>query len=217
MKHPNEFQSPTGARVLHRSALRSIAAKLRFLSPAMAITVAAAVLAFACDEHDHSASAPQEGAHVHGIAGLDIAVDGTDALLQLRAPAASIYGFEHDPRNDDERAVREQALDRLRNPTAAWLKLPEDCTAKTVEVGLHYEGDGHSHGEPGHSHGHEEEGHRDLHGEWKLTCKKKLSGRTLELNFGESFDHLETLHVQVLSEEREESKALQRGVGQVEL
>ena len=44
------------------------------------------------------------GAHSHGVARLDVAVDGATVTLHLASPLESLLGFERPPRNDAERA-----------------------------------------------------------------------------------------------------------------
>jgi hypothetical protein len=58
------------------------------------------------------------GAHSHGIARLEVAVDGATVTLRLASPLESLLGFERPPRNDAERGqvrAMAQAL-RAGNP-----------------------------------------------------------------------------------------------------
>ena len=58
------------------------------------------------------------GAHSHGIARLEVAVDGATVTLRLASPLESLLGFERAPRNDAERGqvrAMAQAL-RAGNP-----------------------------------------------------------------------------------------------------
>jgi len=56
------------------------------------------------------ALAQSAGAHVHGQAVLEIAVDGETVQLNLYSPLDNLLGFEHAPRTEEERrAVRSMA------------------------------------------------------------------------------------------------------------
>jgi hypothetical protein len=56
------------------------------------------------------ASAQSPGAHVHGQAALEVAVDGGTVQLNLYTPLDNLVGFEHAPRTPEEhRAVRAMA------------------------------------------------------------------------------------------------------------
>jgi hypothetical protein len=43
--------------------------------------------------------------HVHGLATLDIAVDGAELAITFRAPAINVIGFEHAPSTPDEKSA----------------------------------------------------------------------------------------------------------------
>lgn len=64
------------------------------------------------------------GGHSHGVARLDVAVDGATITLRLEAPLESLVGFERAPRNDAERGQVRAMAQALRSgnpfvPTAA--------------------------------------------------------------------------------------------------
>ena len=54
--------------------------------------------------------AHEPGAHVHGRAALEIAIDGAAVQVNLNSPLDNLVGFEHAPRNEKERqAVKAMA------------------------------------------------------------------------------------------------------------
>jgi hypothetical protein len=52
--------------------------------------------------------------HVHGVAEINIAVEGAKAVIEFRAPAESVMGFEHEAKSDSDRKKRDAALELLR-------------------------------------------------------------------------------------------------------
>jgi len=71
-----------------------------------------------------SPAALAAGAHSHGVARLDVAVDGATITLRLHSPLDSLLGFERAPRNDAERGQVRAMAQALRSgrpfvPTAA--------------------------------------------------------------------------------------------------
>ena len=73
-------------------------------------------------------------AHSHGIARLDVAVDGPTITVRLASPLESLLGFERAPRNEAERGLVQSMAQALRSghpfvPTPAarcrleWVKL----------------------------------------------------------------------------------------------
>jgi hypothetical protein len=98
-------------------------------------------------------------AHVHGVADLDVAVDGGRLSVALTAPAADVVGFEHAPRNDEQRkavAVAEQLLEShaelFAMPPAA------RCRFLSVEVTVPWAG------------GAAEGDHADFLARWEFDC-----------------------------------------------
>lgn len=67
-------------------------------SPAMLAAIALLLTAIA-----PVCQAGQTGAHVHGVANLEVAVDGATVSIALHSPLGNLSGFEHTPRNENER------------------------------------------------------------------------------------------------------------------
>lgn len=47
-----------------------------------------------------TAETRRHDAHVHGVAEINIAVEGTKATVEFRAPAESVMGFEHEAKSE---------------------------------------------------------------------------------------------------------------------
>ena len=73
------------------------------------------------------------GAHAHGLARLDLAVEGGVVLIGLESPAANIVGFEHAPANAGERAALDAALATLKDGGRLF-RLPADAGCRLVEA-----------------------------------------------------------------------------------
>ncbi len=161
----------------------------------------------ACDRHDHGESAPMEGAHVHGEARLNIAVDDPRrATFELRAPGMSLYGFEHAAESAADKAAQEAALAKLKSETARLFKIDAaygckiTATSVAIESGEHEHGD-HA-GEHADEHGHDahESGeHSEVEAVYALECQREISGAKLAFGFSSVFPELRKLHVVTLS------------------
>ncbi len=57
------------------------------------------------DDHSHEKEHRQHDAHVHGAAKLTIVSEGKELLIELHSPAMNILGFEHSPKNDQQKAL----------------------------------------------------------------------------------------------------------------
>ena len=104
-------------------------------NPLLPLTLAWLIAAPAFAQHDHKHDHGHQHAHVHGVAKLEVAVDGGNLSLRLESPLEGLLGFEHAPRNDQERAtvveMRKKLADagKLFAPTTA-----AQCTLKSVQV-----------------------------------------------------------------------------------
>jgi hypothetical protein len=71
-----------------------------------------------------AASAPGGHGHVHGQARLDLTLEGARLTIEAELPMETLTGFERAPRNEDERARLQRALDALR-ATGVFRPTPE--------------------------------------------------------------------------------------------
>jgi hypothetical protein len=152
-----------------------------------------------------------EQAHEHGVATLDVAVDGRNLTLQFESPLDNLVGFEHAPRNDTERAALKkmeeklQAAERLFRPTAA-----AGCTLRGVTVDHPFRtpaaaGQGSPAG--GKSGGRDakdkatkaEEDHTELSAKYELDCAKPEVLDRVEVMIFEAFPNVKRLKAQAAS------------------
>ncbi|MGB1110361.1 MAG: DUF2796 domain-containing protein [Gammaproteobacteria bacterium] len=115
-------------------------------------------------------------AHVHGLAHMNVALDGHELVIEMESPLANFVGFEHEPSTPEQHELLEHALADLKKP-ASLINLPKaaECHPEKVTVELAHmeeheahEGEGHEqHDEHEAEHGHEKhakhEEHRDQH------------------------------------------------------
>ena len=57
----------------------------------------------------------QHPPHEHGMVTINAALDGNQLVIELHSPAVNVVGFEHEPRNDGERAAVSAAGKLLRD------------------------------------------------------------------------------------------------------
>jgi len=190
--------------------------KQAILTAALAIPlVLIAPWAFAEDAHHHAQDAEhrQHGAHVHGIAALNLALEGNEVWIELDSPAANIVGFEHAPSSEDDHAALDTAVATLKGGDRLF-KLNDEagCGMETATVTSellheehdehegHAEKDGHDHAE--HEGEHEGETHSDIEAAYHFECDTpgKLTSLTVELF--EAFSGMEKINVQYVIESK---------------
>ncbi|MEM6985063.1 MAG: DUF2796 domain-containing protein [Pseudomonadota bacterium] len=109
--------------------------------------------------------------HVHGIATVQIVVDGNELAITLDSPAASLVGFEHAPETDAQHAAVDQMRLQLESFTGAMLiNASAGCTVTESDVRMlaamdhdddHDEHDEHD--DEHHDEHHDDDKHDDEH------------------------------------------------------
>lgn len=119
--------------------------------------------------HDHEMAGEALGAHEHGAASVNVAVDGTLVSLEFHSAAYNIVGFEHAPKDDAQRKAIADATAALKDPVTLFGLA--GCTLKTsqIDAGAHGR-DGHEHHDHEHDHDHAAGGHVDYTGSYTLEC-----------------------------------------------
>src|SRR5258706_3942509 len=74
-------------------------------------------------------------AHAHGVARLDIAVEGSSLTVQLQSPLDNLLGFERAPRTDAERRQADAVVARL-GAAAAMFSIDPAAQCKPPRVEL---------------------------------------------------------------------------------
>jgi len=176
-------------------------------------------------EHDHDHEKRQHDAHVHGIAALNLALEGEEVHVELDSPAANIVGFEHAPSSEADHAALDKAVATLKDGdqlfrfnseagcrmekaqvTSALLDEDHDEHADDhghEEKNAHGDAE-HQHEEQGHEeHGHEEhedETHSDIDAAYHFECDQPAKLKQLTVELFEAFPGMEELKVQYVIE-----------------
>lgn len=66
-------------------------------------------------DHHHSDEHRQHDSHMHGIATINMALEGDEVHIELDSPAVNIVGFEHAPSSDADHAALEKAVALLKD------------------------------------------------------------------------------------------------------
>lgn len=178
---------------------------------AAALGLAAALLG--APARAESGMAAPLGAHVHGQAQLDIAVDGGTLTLALESPLDSLLGFERAPRDATERdAVRRLGV-TLRTADAVFRPTPAaGCTLAATTLSsaaLPAELLGGP-AAPAAAAAPTEPGHADLDAEWRWTCRQPAALQGGELRLFDAFPNLRRVDVQIAGPRGQSAQALTR-------
>lgn len=146
-------------------------------------------------------SAAAQEPHVHGVASLQVAVDGDTLQLNLTSPLDNLVGFEHALRTDKEKAAVRALAARLKKADVLFVPT---AAARCALTGVKLESpviDGallNGGGSPPETHAHDDE-HAELFAEFVFRCDgKSLHG--LEVKLFDVFRELRRIDAQVVSQ-----------------
>lgn len=143
-------------------------------------------------------AADNPGAHEHGHARLQIALENNRIDLIFTSPAYNLAGFEHEARTDEERNRLTEIKQWLKTtPLANTATASCHVSAATVRLGGDDTEDDH-----GHAHDHDPENvtHREYEVSQQLTCEDLGGSMELTSALTGEFGNLEELAVEWVSE-----------------
>jgi Protein of unknown function (DUF2796) len=160
-------------------------------------------------------------AHEHGVATLNVVLDGKKLVVQLESPLDNLVGFEHAPRNDKQRAALAkmeenlQAGDRWFKPAAA-----AGCTLRDVKVEHPYRTRSAAGGPPSAESGKgqkpdgkgkaakSEEQHAEVRAAYELDCAKPEALDRMEVLLFDAFPNMKRLKAQMATPRGQSSATL---------
>lgn len=153
----------------------------------------------AAQAHEHGHDHDSLGAHEHGVASLNAALDGNLLELQFESPAMNLVGFEHAAKSDADKAKVAAAKRELEQPISLFALTSGDCQATQVELQSPlFAGKAHDHKHDHHDHKHEGE-HSDIHAHYRFECAKANELKQLDLaELFKRFPATEKIQVQLI-------------------
>ena len=152
------------------------------------------------------------GAHEHGVARLDVAVDAARVSILLETPLDNLLGFEHAPRTDAEREKVAAALVRLRASQAMFrIDSAAGCVPSRVDLQSPQLGLGAAAG------AQVKEGHGELEATFDFNCSQGARAGFVEIGLFESFPGLQRIELQVATPRGQLKATLRRPASRVVL
>ena len=174
----------------------------------------------------------QLDAHEHGVAQLDIAMDGQQIAMELHAPGADIVGFEYAAESADDRAAVDNAVAALARPldlfvlpdaagcsvvqAAAGLESEEDHDGEAEDHDEHAKDDHDDHNDDHDDH-EEQAGHTEFHAEYLLTCTDPNAATDITFAFFDAFPNALEVEVQLISDTGAKSFEVERDTPTLDL
>jgi Protein of unknown function (DUF2796) len=153
-------------------------------------------------------------AHVHGVAEINIAVEGSKADIEFRSPAESVMGFEHEAKSESDKKKREAALRTLQNKMNQMVLFDPKLRCKfsepkTTVVEEKEERSKEQSGKTGE--------HREVRATSSVRCDKPLAGSRVTFGVTKVFPEIYEVKVQVLSDTKQSGATIKKDQGDVRL
>jgi hypothetical protein len=159
----------------------------------IAIPLLALVFSLPAFAHEH-------GAHVHGVAKLDVAVEAGAIDLHLDAPLDSLLGFEHAPRDAHEREAVMWLRQSLAMAGSLFVATPAaQCKLTSSQVVAPMLDD-----KPGGAAGE----HGDLDADLHFVCARPGALAGMEVRLGDRFPRLHRIVTQVVTDKGQFARTL---------
>lgn len=182
--------------------------------------------------HDHSHDHHALDSHVHGMANLDVVLEGSMLLVSLKAPAADLVGFEHQAKTDEQRGQVYDMLGKMELPEILWsLPVAAECVRQDVQVEHdlleaahdhdHKHNHDHKHGhdhkhdhghkhdhDHDHDHDHHDHAHSDVLVDYHYECAHPEHLDTVRVNLFDAFPSLHDIQVQLITEGGQKGQTL---------
>jgi hypothetical protein len=145
----------------------------------------------------------QHGAHVHGTATLNIAIEERTATVELITPAESIIGFEHQAKSAADQKRQATALDLLRHKISSMVVLDPalGCRFSPTKADVIQQ----------------DQEHAEVHSTFAVSCHTPLAGSQLRFGFTKTFPRIQTVNVQLVGVTQQVGARIKRDKGEVEV
>lgn len=169
------------------------------------VLVALAPLSILANEHQHKHHEHKQSlaAHVHGLATLDIALEGQRLELHLNSPAMNIVGFEYQPNSAADKKTVADAERTLKNEQLLF-KLSSDAQCALSSVNIENDltaGHAEEHDHTTHDDKHDaEHQHSDIQVSYTFNCANPHKLKSIDLaGFFTAFPLTEKIHLQLIT------------------
>lgn len=150
------------------------------------------------------------GAHVHGNARVDIAIEGGELTIALDMPLDGLVGFERAPRTEAERNAAAAALARMREGDTLFRPSAQaQCKLSKVTVTAPVL-------EPGHKPQAGSE-HADLEASYVFACAQPAALAALDIALFDAFKRLQRIDIQAALPHGQSKATLRRPARQFKL
>ncbi|GAB6069322.1 DUF2796 domain-containing protein [Thiomicrorhabdus hydrogeniphila] len=161
------------------------------------------------------AFAETHAAHEHGVAQMNLVQIESNVVLEVTSPAFNVFGFEHKPHTEQEKALVKTRLKTMNSGGLVLFDTDANCELKETKLKNPFADDHHDHEDHDHE-GHYN--HRDIHVEYTFTCKNPQAVSQINLQpLFKNWPQLEQVRTQWVIGNLQSSATATRQQAQVKL
>ncbi len=164
------------------------------------------------------------GAHEHGSAKIDIGVEDTNATIHFEVPAISVYGFEHEAKNEKDKKAVSSAIEMMKTNFSQMVKLDTSlgCSFSVTKIDPFVkdnddEGEADENKIKNDKDKKEEGEHGDFNADFNVKCSKKIAGTKVTFSFIKYFPNIKKINVQGLSDKSQAAAKIMNDKGFLQL
>jgi Protein of unknown function (DUF2796) len=162
-------------------------------------------------------------AHVHGVAEVNIAVEGSKADVEFRAPAENVMGFEYEAKSDADRKKRDAALNTMQTKMSQMVLFDPKlgCQFSGAKTQIVEEKEDQAKAQSGGKSAPKDQKqsgeHREVRATLSVACDKPLAGSRVRFAVSKVFPEIQEIKVQVLGDSGQSGATIKNDKGDVKL
>ena len=141
------------------------------------------------------------GAHEHGVVRIGLAVDDRMVSMDLEVPAATVFGFEHAPKTEDELEMVSEGLAALRARVGEIIAISPEfgCELEDFEVVDAPDVEESEGAEDEHAHSEDEHAHSEIRVAVSWSCVQSIEASSATLRLGSLWPEVALVDLTVMT------------------
>jgi hypothetical protein len=158
--------------------------------------------------------------HVHGVAEINIIVEGKKMVVEFHTPTEGVMGFEHEAKSDAEKKKRDAAIKRVNDRFSELVVFDKrfGCQSQGGKVAIVQSDSSVGKDKKQEQGDHKKSAeHRELRATHNFECQKDPAGSRVRFGVTKVFPEIQEIKVQVLSETKQSGATIKKDKGDVGL
>ncbi len=159
-------------------------------------------------------------AHVHGMAEINIVVEGKRVVVEFHTPSEGLMGFEHEAKTDAEKKKRDAAMKIVNQRSNELIVFDKRSACKSRSATARI-ARGEDHDTKDKTHAAENQKisgeHSELQAVYQFECDRSPLGTKVSFGVSKLFPDIHEIKVQILTDTKQTGVTIKNDKGNVEL